>query len=47
MGITVTITTMRTANGIRMELRSDNKSGTIIGRRGETLIPSSIWHRSW
>lgn len=37
MGITVTITTMRTANGIRMELRSDNKSGTIIGRRGETL----------
>ena len=28
---------MRTANGIRMELRSDNKSGTIIGRRGETL----------
>ena len=28
MGITVTITTMRTANGIRMELRSDNKSGT-------------------
>lgn len=37
MGITVTITTMLTANGIRMELRSDNKSGTIIGRRGETL----------
>lgn len=37
MGITVTISTMRTANGIRMELRSDNKSGTIIGRRGETL----------
>lgn len=37
MGITVTITTMRTANGIHMELRSDNKSGTIIGRRGETL----------
>lgn len=37
MGITVTITTMRTANDIRMELRSDNKSGTIIGRRGETL----------
>lgn len=37
MGITVTITTMRTANGVRMELRSDNKSGTIIGRRGETL----------
>lgn len=37
MGITVTITTMRTAPGIRMELRSDNKSGTIIGRRGETL----------
>ena len=37
MGITVTIGTMRTANGIRMELRSDNKSGTIIGRRGETL----------
>ena len=37
MGITVTITTMRTANGICMELRSDNKSGTIIGRRGETL----------
>lgn len=42
MGITVTITTMRTANGIRMELRSDNKSGTIIGRRGETL--DSIQH---
>ena len=37
MGITVTISTIRTANGIRMELRSDNKSGTIIGRRGETL----------
>ena len=37
MGFTVTITTMRTANGIRMELRSDNKSCTIIGRRGETL----------
>ena len=47
MGITVTISTMRTANGIRMELRSDNKSGTIIGRRGETLDPFSIWHRFW
>lgn len=37
MGIEVTITTMRTENGIRMELRSQSKSGTIIGRRGETL----------
>lgn len=37
MGIDVTITTMRTENGIRMELRSQSKSGTIIGRRGETL----------
>ena len=42
MGITVTISTMRTANGIRMELRSDNKSGTIIGRRGETLDSNSV-----
>lgn len=37
MGIDVTITTMRTENGIRMELRSQSKSGTVIGRRGETL----------
>lgn len=37
MGIAVTISTMRTENGIRMELRSETKSGTIIGRRGETL----------
>lgn len=37
MGIDIAITTMRTENGIRMELRSQTKSGTIIGRRGETL----------
>ncbi len=37
LGIEVAITTMKTANGIRMELRSQVKSGTIIGRRGETL----------
>ncbi len=37
MGIEVEITTMRTENGVRMELSSQSKSGTIIGRRGETL----------
>ncbi|MCD7958609.1 MAG: Jag N-terminal domain-containing protein [Ruminococcus sp.] len=37
MGIEVTVETTRTKSGIRMELSSDTKSGTIIGRRGETL----------
>lgn len=37
MGIEVEITVMRTENGVRMELSSPSKSGTIIGRRGETL----------
>ena len=37
MGIAVTVEVMRTENSIRMELHSETKSGTIIGRRGETL----------
>ncbi len=37
MGIETEITVMQTANGVRMEISSQNKSGTIIGRRGETL----------
>lgn len=37
MGIDTEITVMRTENGYRMELSSPSKSGTIIGRRGETL----------
>ena len=37
MGIETEITVMQTANGVRMEISSQSKSGTIIGRRGETL----------
>ncbi len=37
MGITLEIEVMRTKSGIKMELTSQSKSGTIIGRRGETL----------
>lgn len=37
MGVEVEITVMRTENGIRMEVDNAGKSGTIIGRRGETL----------
>ncbi len=37
MGIVVDVVVMRTKNGIRIEISNENKSGTIIGRRGETL----------
>lgn len=37
MGVAIEIEVMKTKSGIRMELKSDSKSGTIIGRRGETL----------
>ena len=37
MGIEVNVTVSKIANGILMNVTSDNKSGTIIGRRGETL----------
>ncbi len=48
MGITVTISTMRTANGIRMELRSDNKKAARSSAdEAKHWIPFSIWHRFW
>ena len=37
MGIEVNVTVSKLENGILMNVTSDNKSGTIIGRRGETL----------
>ena len=37
MGVPITITTYQQENGILMDLSSESKSGTIIGRRGETL----------
>ena len=37
LGVHVTITAHRTESGVKMDLSSDAKSGTIIGRRGETL----------
>ena len=37
MGVTVDVTVSKIENGILMNVTSDNKSGTIIGRRGETL----------
>lgn len=37
MGVPLEVAVMRTKSGIRMELKSASKSGTIIGRRGETL----------
>ncbi|MBQ8724283.1 MAG: KH domain-containing protein [Oscillospiraceae bacterium] len=37
MGVSVNVAVSRTHNGILMNVTSDVKSGTIIGRRGETL----------
>lgn len=37
MGVTVEVSVAEIENGILMNVTSDNKSGTIIGRRGETL----------
>lgn len=37
MGVAVNVTVSRIENGILMNVTSDCKSGTIIGRRGETL----------
>lgn len=37
MGVAVDVTVSRIENGILMNVTSDSKSGTIIGRRGETL----------
>ncbi len=37
LGINVNVTVSRIENGVLMNVTSDSKSGTIIGRRGETL----------
>lgn len=37
LGVEVTVTVAKIANGILMNVDSEAKSGTIIGRRGETL----------
>ncbi len=37
MGVTVDVTAAKLENGILMNVTSESKSGTIIGRRGETL----------
>lgn len=37
MGITVNVAVSRLENGVLMNVTSETKSGTIIGRRGETL----------
>ena len=37
MGVQITFTTFQHENVILMDLSSESKSGTIIGRRGETL----------